>query len=253
MHSDEKAIVLGHPSYVWRAGQERRFALIGRYAALDGARILDVGCGLGLYVRRFRDFSSQVYGIDIDPARVRDASADLPNIREGSAQALPYENDAFDLVLSHEVLEHVPDDVEAVREAYRVLRPGGRLVVFVPNRYYPFETHGVFWRGRYHYGNIPLVNYLPNSLRAKLCPHVRAYTVRGLRRLFAGHEGRIVVHKRIFAGYDNIEARYPALGALLKRVTYALENTPLQVLGLSHFLVFEKANHTRDGGEQETR
>jgi SAM-dependent methyltransferase len=240
MYTDEKAITLGHPSYVWRAGQERRFYLIRRYAALDGARILDVGCGLGLYVQRFRAFSTEVHGIDIDPEKVREASQSLPNIQEGSAQALPYPNESFDLVLSHEVLEHVPDDVQAVHEAYRVLRRGGHLVVFAPNRYYPFETHGIYWRGRYHYGNIPLVNYLPDGLRAKLCPHVRAYTARGLRRLFVGLLGHVVVHQCIFAGYDNIDARYPALGALLKRSTYALENTPLQILGLSHFLVYAR-------------
>ena len=139
-----------------------------------------MGCGLGLYVRRFRDLSSDVHGIDVDPAKVREASETLPNIREGSAQALPYASDSFDVVLSHEVLEHLPDDRAAVREAHRVLRPGGRLVVFAPNRWYPFETHGVYWRGRYHYGNIPLVNYLPDRWRGKLCPHVRAYTRQGL-------------------------------------------------------------------------
>jgi len=240
MDSEEKAITLGHPSYVWRAGQERRFSLIRQYATLDGARILDVGCGLGLYVRRFRDYSDQVYGVDIDPDKVRQASQALPNITEGSAEELPYPGDSFDVVLSHEVLEHVPDDRKAVQEAYRTLKPGGKLIVFAPNRYYPFETHGIYWRGRYHYGNIPLVNYLPNSLRASLCPHVRAYTAAELRRLFAGLAGRVVVHKRIFAGYDNIEARHAVLGALLKRVTYTLEKTPLQVLGLSHFVVFVK-------------
>ena len=47
---------LGEPSYVWRSGQERRLQLIRRYIPLEGRRILDVGCGIGTYVRRFRDF-----------------------------------------------------------------------------------------------------------------------------------------------------------------------------------------------------
>jgi len=237
----QKAIVLGHPSYVWREGQERRFRLIERHVPLAKAKILDIGCGVGVYVQRFRALSDDVHGVDVDPERVREASALLPNIREASAERLPYPDEIFDVALSHEVLEHVPDEQRAVREAYRVLKPGGYLVVFVPNRFYPFETHGFYWRGVYHFGNIPLVNYLPNPLRNTICPHVRAYTRAGLRQLFQGLDGQIMVHRRIFAGYDNIIARWPRLGRFIRGATYALESTPLQALGLSHFLVYRKA------------
>jgi len=59
------AATLGEPSYVWRSGQERRLSLIRRYVALERARILDVGCGIGTYVLRFRDLSSHTFGIDV--------------------------------------------------------------------------------------------------------------------------------------------------------------------------------------------
>lgn len=241
MVDEQQAITLGHPSYVWRAGQERRFQLARRYAPLEGARILDVGCGLGLYVQALRAYSTDVHGVDVDPARVAEASVTLPNIRVGSAEALPYPDEHFDIILANEVFEHVDDDRAATHEAWRVLKPGGKLVLFVPNRWYPFETHGFYWRGRYHYGNIPLVNYLPDPLRRRLAPHVRAYTRRGLRALFEGLPGNIVVHRQVYAGYDNIVARWPRLGGVLRSISYALERTPLQVLGLSHMLVFEKA------------
>ena len=152
---------------------------------------------------------------------------------------LPFSDAAFDVVFSHEVLEHVTDDRACVAEMVRVTRPGGRIVVFVPNRRYPFETHGVFWRGRYHFGNVPLVNWLPTPLRNRLAPHVRAYTKGSLRRLFAGLPVHIVHHAQIFPGYDNIVARAPALGRTLRAITYALERTPLRVFGLSHLLVVE--------------
>ena len=242
MRNEDKAIILGHPSYVWREGQERRVALIRQYVSLEGARILDAGCGLGLYLHRFRDFSDQVYGVEIDLDRAREASLTLPGIVQASAECLPYRESSFDVVFSHEVLEHVQDDVAAVREAHRVLKGGGHLVVFVPNRFYPFETHGVYWRGKYRFGNIPLVNYLPDAWRNRLCPHVRAYTKRRLWHLFEGLPGRILVHRCVYAGYDNIIAGRPALGRFLRRATYALERTPLQFLGLSHFVVYEKAN-----------
>ena len=132
------------------------------------------------------------------------------------------------------------DDRLAVAEIVRTLRPGGRLVLFVPNRGYPFETHGVYWRGRYRFGNIPLVNWLPRPLRDRLAPHVRAYTGGDLKRLFAGLPVRVVERTVIFGAYDNIIARRPRLGKALRSVLQALESTPLRGLGLSHFWVVER-------------
>ncbi|MEZ4658484.1 MAG: hypothetical protein R2911_13000 [Caldilineaceae bacterium] len=51
-----------------------------------------------------------------------------------------------------------------------MLKPGGRGIIFAPNRFHPFETHGHYWRGQYHFGNTPLINYLPDPLRNRLAP-----------------------------------------------------------------------------------
>jgi SAM-dependent methyltransferase len=238
--ANSKAIALGHPSYVWRFGQERRLDLIRRYADLDARRILDVGCGLGTYVKKLRAFSEDVYGVDIDAEKVAQAKQELEHIFLAPAEELPFPDAYFDVVLLHEVLEHVDNDRRALREAYRVAKVGGRLVIFVPNRLYPFETHGVYWRGEYHFGNIPLVNYLPDAIRDRLCPHVRTYTRRSLLQLLDRLAYRLVVHRQIYPGYDNIAWSHPALARALRNVTYALENTPLRGFGLSHLLVAEK-------------
>jgi hypothetical protein len=124
----------------------------------------------------------------------------------------------------------------------RVTRERGRIAIFVPNRLYPFETHGVYWQGRYHFGNVPLVNWLPTKLRDQLAPHVRAYTTRDLHRLLEGLPLRVVHHSQIYPGYDNVRSRAPALGWFLRRVSWLLERTPLQAFGLSHFLVVEKVS-----------
>jgi len=71
--SEDKAIHLGHPSYVWGFGQERRLELVRRYIRLEGAAILDVGCGLGMYVRAFRRSSPLSFGIDVDAAKIVEA------------------------------------------------------------------------------------------------------------------------------------------------------------------------------------
>jgi SAM-dependent methyltransferase len=238
----DRAALRGHPSYVWREGQERRLQMVRRWATLEDRRLLDVGCGIGMYTQAFLGYTPHVYGVEVEWARARLAGAEerARGIAVGVGEALPFPDQRFDVVFNHEVLEHVADDQRVVAEMVRVCRVGGRVVTFCPNRWYPAETHGCYWRGRYSFGNKPLVNYLPDPLRDRLVPHVRAYTARGLRRLFSGQPVRVVHHSRIFAGYDNVVARWPRLGRWLRTVSYALERTPLQVLGLSHFLVVER-------------
>lgn len=236
----DKIAVRGHPSYVWRFGQERRLALIDRHAPLRGKRILDVGCGLGTYVQKLRQFSDQVYGIDIEVERVIEGGKTLPNLVAAAAEGLPFASRSLDIVLLHEVLEHVTDDRQAVLEAYRVLAPGGKMVILAPNRLYPFETHGIYWRGEYRFGNFLGVSYLPRSWRQRLCPHVRTYTSADLRRLFDGLALQTTIHRQIYPGYDRITDRFTRLGASLRRITYFLEGTPLRLFGLSHFIVLQK-------------
>lgn len=206
------------------------------------ARVLENGCGLGLYINPLRESTPFVFGLEYDFERAAEAGHRHPPslVVCAAGEFLPYPAGTFDVMLSNEVIEHVADDRAAAAEMIRALRPGGRLVLFCPNRWYPVETHGIYWRGRYIFGNIPLVNYLPNPLRSRLAPHVRAYTARGLRQLFAGLPARVITHTRIFGGYDNLIARLGPLGRLIRAALHGAERTPLNVLGLSHLLVVEK-------------
>jgi SAM-dependent methyltransferase len=235
----EKAALRGEPGYVWRSGQERRLAMIRQWVALDG-RILDNGCGLGTYLHAFGRYNNRRFGLEVELERALQAQEHAEGIVLGVGEQLPFAAATFDFVFSNEVIEHVDDDARYAAEMVRVTRPGGRILIFSPNRWYPVEQHGIFWRGRYIFGNIPLVNYLPTPLRNRLAPHVRAYTGRQLRRLFHHLPVRVVHHGRIFGGYDNIERRRPRLGRLIKQVLYTAEKTPLAVLGISHLLVLEK-------------
>lgn len=121
-----------------------------RLAIKPGASILDVGCGSGRHVcaaSRFRDFVA--VGADIrfdDVSEARDRLRLVEQLGEGGGgpyaalaadiKSLPFEDDAFDLVICSEVLEHVLDHRAAVSEVVRVLKRGGTLVVSVP-RYLP--------------------------------------------------------------------------------------------------------------------
>ncbi len=241
----EQAAERGEPSYVWRAGQDRRLALI-RAALPPGfgptSRILDDGSGLGLYVHKLLDLTAHSHGLEYERPRAVEGARKL-GLRllvNGASECLPYADASFEAVLSNEVIEHVRDDRAALAEIARVLRPGGRLLLFCPNRWYPVEQHGVYWRGHYVFGNIPLVNYLPDPLRNRLAPHVRTYTAHGLRQLLRGLPLRILTHTRIFGAYDNLIYRFGAPGRLLRSALQTAEATPLRVLGLSHWLVAEK-------------
>jgi SAM-dependent methyltransferase len=236
-----KAALRGEPSYVWRVGQQRRLDMIVR-AAGDRIRgtILENGCGVGMYVEKLAGFRSRVIGLEYDFDRAKEAHLRSQEIINAVGESIPLPASTFDLVLSHEVIEHVQDDRAAIHEMLRVLKPGGRAVIFCPNRGYPFETHGIYWKGKYYFGNKFLVNYLPRRLRNKLAPHVRVYSNRDLQKLFDGSQVKFIERTVIFGGYDNIIARFGALGKIMRAVLQFFEATPLKGLGLSHFWVVEK-------------
>jgi len=237
----EKAALRGEPSYIWRAGQERRLQMIVTAAGerIRG-RILENGCGVGIYLEHLAPYGGVLVGLEVDFERAWEAHTRCAQIVQAVGEALPFPEASLDLIISHEVLEHVSDDEVSIQEMVRALRPGGRLVIFLPNRGYPFETHGIYWRGEYHFGNAPLVNYLPRRLRDRLAPHVRIYSFHDLERLFTGLPVRFVKRTVVFGAYDNIIARQPAVGRILRSILQALENTPLRALGLSHFWVVER-------------
>ena len=237
----EKAALRGEPSYVWRAGQQRRLEMIARVAGerIKG-RILENGCGVGMYVEHLTELGGTVCGLEFDFERAAEAAKNSPRILNAACESLPLPSSTFDLILSHEVIEHVQDDHLAIREMARVLRPGGRIVLFCPNRGYPFETHGIYWKGKYYFGNKLFVNYLPHSWRDKLAPHVRVYSRRDLEKLFEGLPVKFIERTVIFGAYDNIIVRFGALGKVLRGILQFLERTPLKIFGLSHFWVIER-------------
>jgi SAM-dependent methyltransferase len=242
VHSADKRATLGHPSQVWTRGLERRLQLMRRYVPLEGKRILDMGCGVGAFVRRLGEYSDEVYGTDIDRERVAEGTQEVTNLGLAVCEAVPFADNTFDVIILHEVLEHVTDDQQTLREAKRVLAPGGSVVIFCPNRLYPFETHGIFIGKRYFFGNIPLINYLPDALRNRLVPHARVYSKRRLRRLYRRAGLRARLHSWVYPGFDHIIASRKVVGRLLRFALYPLEHTPLRIFGLSHFVVLGKDN-----------
>lgn len=108
---------------------------------IAGLRILEVACGRGGFVRELARAGAHVTGCDFSSAALRAAStklraADVPpstTLIQGDAQNLPFADNAFDLVVSCETIEHLPDVESAMDGIYRVTRPGGKLLLTTPN------------------------------------------------------------------------------------------------------------------------
>lgn len=233
---------LGNPSFVWRSGQERRLAMIERFARLEGRRVLDLGCGVGEYVRAFAARGAYALGCDIEAPRLAEAQRrGSTRVLCAAGEALPFATGALDVIVLNEVLEHVQDDRAAMREVARALAPGGIAIVFAPNQLYPFETHGVYVRRRYVFGNVPLVNWLPRRVRNRLVPHARAYGARDIERVTAASGLRLLAHHYVYPGFDNVAVRSPRTARVLRAVCYRAEHARLwSRFGLSHLLVLRR-------------
>lgn len=116
------------------------------------ARILDAGCGRGFYLKllSFFDFPKKIIGVDLNEkylARAREITKDntCVTVQKASLLALPFRNNFFDLIVCSEVLEHITEDALALKELHRVLKPGGTLVVTVPNKNFPFFWDPLNW------------------------------------------------------------------------------------------------------------
>jgi len=123
-------------SHWWYTGRRKILASfiedICRCVTDRRPRILDVGCGTGANLLMLSKFGD-AEGVDVsEDALAFCRERGLENVKLGAAEQLPYEDGTFDLVTALDVVEHLDDDLAGLREMRRVLRPGGRVLLFVP-------------------------------------------------------------------------------------------------------------------------
>jgi len=160
----------GATSLLVRLLGAHRLAAIGRARALDPSdRVLDVGCSYGGFLKVLRDtVGCTTSGIDFDEGSIAGAiEPDACDYRSGTLVDAGYDAEAFSVVTFIECLEHDPVPLESLREAWRILAPGGLVVVEVPNWEGAWRpVFGRFW--------LPLlspqhlVHFSPNTLSRML-------------------------------------------------------------------------------------
>ena len=109
------------------------------------AAVLEIGCSGGPLMQRLRAAGyTDLTGIDVSVPAIELAQArGVPNVSVMDGAALTFGDARFDLVIASDVLEHIEDEVRALREWTRVLKPGGQLLVFVPAHAYLWSEHDV--------------------------------------------------------------------------------------------------------------
>lgn len=140
-------------------------ALHQRFPATGPSELLDAGCGTGGFLRRVETRGPQWRrtGVDVSPVACELARGRVgPAVRivEASVTALPFAEGAFDAVTSLDVIYHVDDDTAALREFFRVLRPGGVVAINVPAFPWLWSYHDEMTHGRRRYRRKELVGKL---------------------------------------------------------------------------------------------
>lgn len=107
----------------------------------DHEKVLDVGCYTGYFIRHLAKLGIQCSGVDIQKdlmARLNKDYAGNPKFKYGNAEQLPFDDETFDVVTLFDVLEHCLDDKKAIREAERVTKNNGMIIINLPkNCEYP--------------------------------------------------------------------------------------------------------------------
>jgi ubiquinone/menaquinone biosynthesis C-methylase UbiE len=168
---------------------ERRARLIRSLFPPERGHLVDFGCGNGAQTLLFAEDFDRVTGVDVSEKFLEDFRREIVTRQLGGRVAalatdggpIPLPDGVADVVTSFTVLEHVPDELAALAEMRRILRPGGTLIITVPNRWWIFETHGADLP-LLPWNRVPLVSWWPKRLHDRWA-RARIYRRREIEKI----------------------------------------------------------------------
>jgi 2-polyprenyl-3-methyl-5-hydroxy-6-metoxy-1,4-benzoquinol methylase len=194
-----------------------RGEIINRILSRQGgfSSCLDAGCGYGAYINLLAGICSRVVGIDVNKSFLTEArshSKDLANTSfvQMSLETIALSNKAFDFIICIETLEHVDNDKAVISEFHRLIKPKGKIILSVPYKWFPFETHGIRLGKKVvssPFGlGFPLLTFLPNSLRRTFAT-ARVYSRKDLINLFEENDFIVDQISFLMPGLDIFERK----------------------------------------------
>jgi SAM-dependent methyltransferase len=178
-----------------------------RFEEARGLRVLEIGVGLGADHQRFAEAGAELYGIDLTPRAIEHTRRRLmlfglrSKLAVADAEALPFRDEAFDLVYAWGVLHHTPDTPKAVAEVWRVLKPDGCARIML---YHKWSLVGLMLWTRYALLALrPWWSLRQVYARYLESPGTKAYSVAEARELFSAFRN---VHTRIVLTHGDLLA-----------------------------------------------
>ena len=200
---------------------------------------LDCGCADGGYTEALIAWGAEkAIGIDPEPSGIAAAIAKKSAATEYHCftDHFPLDDRSVDGVLLNEVLEHVADEAATLREIHRVLKPGGRLVVMSPNRWFPFEGHGMRFFGRSFGYPIPFLPWLPSRLSARVMS-ARNYWPNELRKIVAAAGFDVLMIDYVMPVFNRYQWLPRTVISAYRHLLPLIEKTPLRKFGVSTLIV----------------
>jgi len=231
----------GRPASAAQLILQRRRRLVRPFWPADCGHLVDFGCGNGAQTLELAELSAWTTGVDVNPAFLADFQQGITARGQAGKVSgvllaegrIPLADGVADVVTSFTVLEHVPDEEAALAEMYRVLKPGGRLIISVPNRWWVFETHGcnlplLPWN------RVPLVSWWPRRFHDRWA-RARIYRLREIAAMITAAGFQVEKRVRRTAPMDMIGNE--SVRRLVRATLFRPDRAVLPVQATENFVV----------------
>jgi 2-polyprenyl-3-methyl-5-hydroxy-6-metoxy-1,4-benzoquinol methylase len=240
-----RKIALGKPAEYEDFIISRRISILKSFDDFINIKysLIDIGCGNGGSLIILSDLFRKCHGIDIIESNLKQLSEKISEYKILNCtsnlediDAMEESADKYDRIVSFEVVEHVKNDFQTVRNMYTKLNVGGKIAISVPNKWWIFETHGAYlpilpWN------RVPLFSWLPKFIHSRYAK-ARIYRKKDINK--------IVEH----AGFKNIKIQYitapmdvikwKPLQSFLRKTIFSKNTTKIPFLSTSIIVYAEK-------------